>query len=285
MPSPRDPLYPIGKNRDERILIEYDGILHSEAEEIFYGLKNAGCLHVYPFKKYHALIKQYDAMRLQNTVEAKHYIYKEISFFQPHDLLLYLNDGIEMTPEREDFALKQCRENYRYNPITLTSFAGALIPLVQEDIIKGVTIVFPKMWNFKMVMYLDKLYTHDTMKEKMLIAMPDQGENITDTLYNLMNTANDDNNPYTTIITNEYEFIKKCLEDYTNFGDQGQLYLLRNHSGNTDMVMQDGKYKFIERGNDELESLIMPQKDRIIDGLPLPLMVQFGRFVSMPYQH
>ena len=32
----RDPLYPVGGNRDERILIEFNGILHSEAEDIFY---------------------------------------------------------------------------------------------------------------------------------------------------------------------------------------------------------------------------------------------------------
>ena len=40
MVTTRDPLYPMGDNRDENIMVEFNGIIHSEAERVFYGMRD-----------------------------------------------------------------------------------------------------------------------------------------------------------------------------------------------------------------------------------------------------
>ena len=284
-----DPLYPIGESREENILIEFQGILHSEAEEIFYGLQGCGCLSLESFNQYHELLAEYNRLKMLDAAEARMYIYKEISFFRPRDLLRYLNDGKSLDDRlnrysREQYALDYCCRNYDYRISTLTSLAGALIPLMSEDVIKHMTVLFPPNPGWRALAYLDQLYTPEIIKEKVYFALREENESPADAMFNIMEQCVD-SNPFTTIVTNEASLIQRCLRAHTRFGDQGQFYLLRNHSENVRMVVDgENHVRFEEQGTKDIEDLILPKKDRLINGLPLPLMVKFARFSPTPYQ-
>ena len=101
----RDPLYPVGGNRDERILIEFNGILHSEAEDIFYGMKDCIVLEAHGFHTYDRLLSYKDPEK----------IYEEIGYFRPRDLIKYLNDGNEIDEEEIDTIIEYSKLNYDYS--------------------------------------------------------------------------------------------------------------------------------------------------------------------------
>ena len=115
MVTTRDPLYPMGDNRDENIMVEFNGIIHSEAERVFYGMKDCPILEAHPFKTYQRLLKCDP-----DTV------YSEIAYFRPFDLVQYLNDGEEIDEGEINAIIEYANINYDFSTATLLAMAGAI---------------------------------------------------------------------------------------------------------------------------------------------------------------
>ena len=145
----RDPFYPMTNNQDENILVEFNGIIHSEAERIFYGMKDSILLEVHPFKTYRRLLKC-----------STDQIYEEIAYFRPIDLIRYLNDGEDIEDGEINAIIEYANLNYDYSIATLLSMAGAIGKLFQSDYLKNVTFVMPDDSKNNYIYLLD-LYTPD----------------------------------------------------------------------------------------------------------------------------
>lgn len=276
-----DAVFPSGQGltRNEKFLVEYQGIIHSEAEEIFYGLEGCGLLSFYPFKRYHEIVES-----LMTPME----IYREIAFFRPDDLLVYLNDDNPIPESRLGFARNYCKINYTFSPSTLTSFAGALKGIIDKDFLKSVTFVFPNSETYKDRRYIRDLYGEQVLESKASILVAKEGQSVAECMRREMLEAQEADDPYTTVVTNEYQFIIECLKNFEILGCEETFFLLRNHSQNMIMhssVNSDGipDATFEEIGTKEIETLINPMKDRLINKVPAPLSTKFARFSPLPF--
>ncbi len=273
-----DPLYPTGagENRDERMLIEYQGIMHSEAEEIMWGMISCDMLHQYPFKKYSEIM---NAHRNDPTE-----VYAETAFFRPDDLITYLNDG-EKLPEFVVNYIKQfCKVNYTFVPSTLIAFAGAMKRLMEEDYIESVTFAFDSPYILKDKRYLEDILSPELLQTKGRIILPEE-DNPVDvrTLMSLeILRAKAEGKPYTTVVTNSIQLIYDCVTHLDQTGANEMFFLLRNNSEN--MIMkEDGTFE--ELGTQEIVDILNPNKDREDEnGLHLPLPTKFARFAPIPFR-
>ena len=159
MVTTRDPLYPMGDNRDENIMVEFNGIIHSEAERVFYGMKYCPILEAHPFKTYQRLLKCDP-----DTV------YSEIAYFRPFDLVQYLNDGEEIDECEINAIIEYANINYDFSTATLLAMAGAIKNLFQSSYLKNVTFVLPDVSENNLV-YLMDIYNDMKMFYLMLLEL------------------------------------------------------------------------------------------------------------------
>lgn len=269
-----DAIFPTGAglNQDEYILVEYPGIIHAESEEIFYGLEGFPVLEHYPFNKYHTLL---------TYPQAK--IYKEIAFYRPRDLLIYLNDGIEMEPDEIQFALEYCKENYSFGDATPLSFSKALAKLLEQTYVKKVSIAFPSQITMKDIYYIGDILPDQLLDDKVEFIFNGDGLSPVEFLKTALCKQKQFDPPYTTVVTNEIDFIYDVLSSFEEYEVYETFFLLRNHSKNVSLVEENGEIKFIEQGTDKIINILNPIKKRLINGLPLPLKAKFGRFSPVPY--
>ena len=268
-----DHLYPTGENRPERLLIEYQGIMHSEAEEVFYGLSGVPKHDSVPFKRYFELREK----------DSPYDIYEEINFFRPKTLLKYLNYGAEIPNNIAESILQLCKYRYTFRPSTLTSFAGALVQLIQVDYIKGVTFIFNNEDCVKDLRYLNDIVGEKALNDKCDFIPCKDERTMKLAMLEILEEAQKEDNPYTTVVTNQYDIVKDALTDYERYGTESTFFLLKNNSDNCDLKFENGKLVMIEKGNKDIEKIIYPQKDRLIAGLPLPLSAKFARFNNDHY--
>ena len=274
MPN-NDRLFPIGENRDERILVEYQGIMHAECEEVFYGLEHVPKSPRAPFKRREELLEMDDPVG----------IYNEICFFRPRTLLDYLNYGETLPPPICDSILELCKLRYDFNPSTITSFCGAMVNLIQADFVKSVTFVFNSTNNVKDLRFLQDMLGEEVLQSKAFTIACESDDKIAGTILDEMEGAAKEKNPYTTIVTNSYDVVHRALSDHERYGCEDSFFLLRNNSDNCSLVQDpaSGKPTIQEEGNEEIQRIIYPKKDRLINGLPLPLSAKFARFINIPY--
>ncbi len=262
----------MGDNRDENIMVEFNGIIHSESEKIFYGMKDCMILEAHPFKTYQRLL-QYDSDQ----------VYEEIAYFRPSDLVQYLNDGEEIDDDEINAIIDYATFNYNFSTATLLAMAGAIGNLFQTDYLKNVTFVMPDQSenNFK---YLLDIYTPKIIDEKCNFLIPDKGQSIIDAMKNeLLNAANK-NTPYTTIITNEYKLILDVLKEYKKYKADTDLFLLRNHSQNMEQSIKGDSVIFKELHTDEIIGAINGDVTKSkLENLDFPVKAKFGRFNPFPY--
>lgn len=275
----RDPLYPEGGNRDERILVEFNGILHSEAEDIFYGMQDCPILEAHPFNTYQRLLSYKDTDR----------IYEEIGFFRPKDLILYLNDGQDIDEDEINAIIEYSILNYDYKILTELSMLGALVNLAKVDYVKGITIVFTNHRESDAA-YLASVFTKETLMQKFSVVESSPDTVITDIEKELKDAA-DSNNPYTTIITNEYKLILDILNKYEEYKAETTLFLLRNHSENMEQFVKGDSVTvtFRELYTDEITDIINGKYSKlntnnILTGVDFPAKAKFGRFSPTPFK-
>lgn len=268
----RDLLYPMGDNRDENMMVEFNGIIHSESETIFYGMKDCPILEAHPFKTYQRLLK-YDP----DT------IYSEIAYFRPFDLVQYLNDGEEIDEGEINAIIEYATLNYNYSTATLLAIAEAINNLFQSSYLKNVTFVLPDM-NENNLAYLIDIYTPEVISSKCKFVFPDEGKTIIETMKDeLLNSANQ-NYPYTTIITNEYQLILDILRNYKEYKADTTLFLLRNHSQNMKQSIKGDSVVFEELYTTEILGAINGDEESTkLKKFDFPVKAKFGRFKPFPY--
>lgn len=280
----RDVLFPTGAglNRDERILVEGDGILIPTCQKIYYGLPGCGIFHEYPFELY----KKYQKKQL-TPME----VFENFGWFNTSDLLDFLNDGIELTPDDKYFILSYCSENWNYGNALQLDMNVAIAKILKESFIKGVDIIFPVLPHDKDILYLqDTLNPSDTKEiaDKIHIILPDYGVSETEPISQILTemASNSIESHYTTVITSEYNVVLHALQNYNEFFCEDTLFILRNHIGNVISYQgEDGNIHFQEKGTQEIIDIINPNQNRLIDDLPLPLRAKFARFVPKPFIH
>lgn len=269
--SVRDPLYPIGDNRDERILVEFNGIIHSEAEDIFYGMKNCPILEAHPFKTYNRLLL-YDPYK----------VYEEIGFFRPVDLVKYLNDGEKIDNDEINAIIEYSKLNYDFSTATLISMAGALRNLINADYVKQITFVLSN--NRKTdILYLMDIFDNALLKSKGAI-LETNPNNVIESIEKELLEAAENNSPYTTIITNEYQLILDICKDYKKYKADTNFFLLRNHSQNMKQSIKGDSVIFNELYTDEIIGAINGDVSKSkLENLDFPIKAKFGRFSPTPY--
>lgn len=269
----RDPLYPMGKTRDENIMVEFNGILHSESERVFYGLEGCPVLDIHPFETYKRLLSLQDPDR----------VYEEIAYFRPHRLIQYLNDGNKIPEDEVNAILDYANLNYDFSTATFINMAGTIKSLFQYPAIKNVTIVLPDQTENNLV-YLSDILDPKNIKEKCNFIVPDNDQTIMDAMKEELKRKADDNNPYTTVITNEYQLILDVLRDYKTYKADTTLFLLRNHSENTEQVINGDSVWFQELHNTEILGAINGDVNKSkLENLDFPVKAKFGRFKPFPY--
>lgn len=275
----RDPLYPEGGNRDERILVEFNGILHSEAEDIFYGMQDCPILEAHPFNTYQRLLSYKDTDR----------IYEEIGFFRPKDLIRYLNDGQDIDEDEINAIIEYSILNYNYNFLTELSMLGALVSLAKVDYVKGITVVFANHRESDAA-YLATVFTKETLMQKFSVVDSSPDTVITDMEKELKDAA-DSNNPYTTIITNEYKLILDVLNKYKEYKAETTLFLLRNHSENMEQFVKGDSVnvRFRELYTNEITNIINGKYSKLntndkLTEVDFPAKAKFGRFSPTPFK-
>ena len=272
----RDPLYPVGSNRDERILIEFNGILHSEAEDIFYGMKDCVVLEAHGFHTYDRLLSYKDPEK----------IYEEIGYFRPRDLIKYLNDGNEIDEEEIDTIIEYSKLNYDYSVSTFLNMLGALETLARTDYVKGITIVFTNHRESDAA-YLASMFNNDILTKKFSI-LESSTDTVIQDIEKEMLEASNANNPYTTVITNEYQLIIDILNDYRKYKADTTFFLLRNHSQNMEQLIKGDSVYFNELYTDKITNIITGgfSEDNIPDLLNInfPAKAKFGRFSPTPFK-
>lgn len=283
--TPVDPLYPTGAgmNQDEYMLIEYKGILHSETEEILYGLIDCEVINMYPFRKYRELMKE-----LGNQPDQ---LYSETAFYQTDELITYLNDGEKLPPDAMAYIKRYCKVNYTFTPSVKLAFTVAMRRLISESYIKGVTIVFDSPEIAKDVHYLNDMLGEKYLQQKGKIVYLDpenhpEIEDIPSLMAAEILEANRAKKPYTTIVTNHIDLVEDCLISCEQVGLETAFFLLRNHSGNMKPVTLNTKeeVQYEEVGTKTIEDIINPNKYRTNEhGFHLPLLAKFARFSPILY--
>lgn len=276
-----DLLFPTGagvNQQDENILVEVDGILHSECEKIFYGLEGCALIQSLPFGVYRALL-EYPPDK----------VYKELAFYRPDDLLTHLNDGKPLTDYQMRHAFEYSEQNYSFYPSIRTSMNVAISRLLREKFVKSIAFYFDRVpSNFDM-QYLADTMPQDEIVEKGEVYMPEhvhlseleQGKALCAFVRDQFLTHN---HVFTTIITNHATAIINMLSAPEDYGVEKTLFLLRNHSKNMKtMLTSEGKVVFEELYTDEIVDLINPNPNRLTEGFPLPLAAKFGRFSPLAF--
>lgn len=272
----RDPLYPEGGNRDERILVEFNGILHSEAEDIFYGMQDCPILEAHPFNTYQRLLSYKDTDK----------IYEEIGYFRPKDLVKYLNDGKEIDEDEINAIIEYSILNYDYALLTELSMLGALVNLAKVDYVKGITVVFANHRESD-AKYLTTVFEKNILIKKFSVLESSQNTIITDIEKEIRDAANT-TVPYTTVITNEYKIILDVLRNYKEYNADTMLFLLRNHSENMEQSIKGDSVKFKELYTDDITDIILGKFSKW-DGknpndIDFPAKAKFGRFSPTPFK-
>ena len=267
----RDPLFPLSNDQDERILIEFDGILHSEAETIFYGLKDCPILEAHPFNTYDRLLNK-------KPLE----VYEEIGYFRPEDLIKYLNDGEDFESGEIPALIEYAKNNYDYSVATQMNMLGALQKLITTDFVKQITFVVEKYRVNNLYYLIDMLGKDNLNKKAILLQVPD-GQTISAMKGELEKGAND-NVPYTTIITNEYKLILDVLNDYKKYKADTAFFLLRNHSQNMKQMINGESVHFTELYTDKILEAINGSPDiEKFSNFEFPVKAKFARFSPTPF--
>ncbi len=277
-----DLLFPTGAGKgqqDEHLLIEVDGIMHSECEKIFYGLEGCALIQTLPFELYRSLLGQ-----------SPDKIYKELAFYRPIDLLTHLNDGKALTDAQVRHALEYCEQNYSFFPSVRTNMNVAIGRLMKEKYISSVSFYFDRVPTNYDMQYLADTLPNDELINKSTVFRPDDSSLITEEdkvrafCAFIRNQYLTHDKVFTTIITNKAEAIIDMLKHTDEYGCEKTFFLLRNHRGNMKPVISsDGKVSFEERYTDEIVDLINPNPNRLTQGFPLPLPAKFGRFSPLAF--
>lgn len=270
--SKSDPLYPVSNNQDERILIEFNGIIASEAEYIFYGIEDCQILEIYPFNTYE---------RLKKYPQEK--VYEEIAYFRPKDLITYLNDGNPLDPSDLQFMIEYAKVNFDYSKVTYLAMTEAIRVLLESDFTKSITIIFAN--NRKS----DELYLMDTIGPEIVngkcsYLTLDPGDDIHDEILKEVKSMADADTPYTTIITNEYQVILDICKGYKEYKADTVFYLLRNHSQNMKQSIKGESIIFEELYSDKILNAINGGLDRFdLTNIHTPIKSKFARFAPKPF--
>lgn len=264
-----DPLFPFGDNRDERIIVEFNGIIHSESEDIFYGLDGCPILEAHPFNTY---------QRLLTYTPDK--VYEEIGYFRPVDLVYYLNDGQYIEMDEVNAILEYAKFNYDFSVSTHISMAEAIKNLMTADYVRNVTFVLANHRDTD-ILYLIDIIGKELLEKKGSI-LESNSNIIADIKSELLSMAS--TNPYTTIITNEYKLILDVLNDYKLYHADTNLFLLRNHSQNMRQRLNDNSVIFEELYTDKITHAINGDVSKSkLENLDFPIKAKFGRFSPTPF--
>lgn len=266
-----DPLYPLMNLQDERILVEFNGIIVSEAEIIFYGMEGCPIMEAHPFNTYD---------RLKNLPQDK--VYEEIAYFRPYDLVHYLNDGAEIEYDEITSIITYARYNYKYTNFTYLAMAEAIKSLFSADFVKGITFIMQNSRDIE----LDVLYNlfGETAMEKCNILKIDHNDNTVEAIKDEILTYSTSKHPYTMLITNEYQAIIDICKNFKEYNASTMAYLLRNHSQNMEQSIKDESVFFIEKYNDKINLAMYGDLDKEnYSNLDYPVKSKFARFAPNPF--
>lgn len=270
--SKSDPLYPVSNNQDERLLIEFNGNIVSEAEYIFYGIQDCPILEIYPFDTYE---------RLKRYPQEK--IYEEIAYFRPEDLITYLNSGNPIDYNDIQFMIEYAKLNFDYSKITYLAMCEAIKELLKSNFVKSITFILS---NFRQSdeRYLIDIFGKELLNHKCSYLNLDHGDNICQEILHEVKMMADANTPYTTIITNEYQVILDICKKYKEYKADTVFYLLRNHSKNMKQSIKGDSVIFEELYTDKILNAINGDLDTFdLGNIKTPIKSKFARFAPKPF--
>lgn len=267
-----DPLYPISNNQDERLLIEFNGIIVSEAEYLFYGLDGCPILEIHPFDTYE---------RLKNYPQDK--VYEEIGYFRQRDLILYLNDGNDIPEDEINYIIEYTTMNFDYSKVTYLAMTEAIKELAANDFVKSITFILANNRQAD-AFYLFDIIGPDIIKSKCTNIILDENDNILDVIKDEVKNMADRNLPYTTIITNEYKAILDICKNYKEYKADTMFYLLRNHSQNMKQSIKGDSIIFDELYSDKIINAINGDLEKLdLMNINTPIKSKFARFSPKPF--
>jgi hypothetical protein len=243
-------------DREEYFLIDVLGTWIPECELVFYGLLGTEWAN--------ELYK----IRERVNFESKS-IYYDYSFFNAPDLIRYLSStddvdiDMDLSDEQVASIMSDALDHYDYSQCSETMMRHVIMETMYDRFVKSVTLVYP--WDIRPidVMYLRKI-TPPAIFDKLNL-----------TSGNIADFASLDSGvEYTTVIINSIDDIDRMVSDPKRHRCESATFLLRNHSGNTDVLKNpDGTLSFNESGMDQL----LPKLIDFNSGLPITEM-RFGRF-------
>lgn len=273
MNSTYDPLFPISNRQNENILIEFNGNFLSEAEYIFYGLEGSNYLEGLSFDKY------YELKKLSSDE-----IYNEIWFYRPDDLLLYLNSGIPIEPEIQTKMIMDAKQKYDFSTVTNLAMSEAISKLIRESFVKSITFVLNNNRKSDIRFIYDRIGDPELVANKCILLEVDHDTDIVSAMKTEIKNQSSTNNPYTTIITNEYQVILDVSKKYKEYNAATMFYLLRNHSKNMKQLIKGDSPSLVELHTDEILEVIngdMESPNFVLEDHPVKS--KFARFDPIPY--
>ena len=248
---------PFIENREERYLIDITGNWIPEADIIYYGLLSSP--------------ESEDFYKLRNmtSVDPKK-LYYDLAFYEATDIIRYLyspDDTLaDIDADTLIHYLAVAVKHYNYMPCNEIMMRHAILESTFQTFVKDVTLVYP--WEIRQI---DLFYLSKIIPKKIRSKI----NTVTGDILEIM--AENQGDPYTSIVTNSLDAVTEMITDRDKYKSHEAFILLRNHSQNTEMkkVIIDGKDEidFDEIGTRDILSQIIDMKT----GFPT-CKIRFARY-------
>jgi len=218
---PQDLLFPLkeGNNREERILVEYDGFIKCLSEAVIYNLllNKSKYINKYPLLKLYEQFNSYE-------------LYDNCFLYTPEYLLYYLSEcNIEKETLAEDLFTLLRTSVLGYQEDVL--FEYGLHNLLQQDYVSSVHIVNRYLYNEYDINRFKFIFPSTTNKIKIMES---------DDIFTLINQ-----NDYTTIFMNDVtELLQMPSKIKAPKNLQSILFILRNVDDNIRYEGTEIKYNY-----------------------------------------
>ncbi len=237
--TPSSPIPMFAGSRDENYIIDYDSVMLNECEKVFYGLMYRHLGKTFPGVRD---VDYYDPMK----------IYQELGFYHGVDLLYKLK-GVKDAAEwksvsdiSEEEVFKVINQTYQYQTFQETAMRHYLMETAMFDFVKSVTVVFNRPIRKVDVEFLIKTIPK-SVAPKLILSESSFLQTITDKC-----GLDVSNFQFTTFVSSE-------MDDFVPLVSQPDIYkvrdcflILRNHSGNTKMVVDKDQISFEPQRSDEI---------------------------------
>lgn len=234
---PVDMLYPTGdgKNRDEYFLVEFDDIVISRVEQVFYGLLQLPGLR-----------KRFSGLDSFSIIDPTKFYY-DYAILSPEQFLYEMDPEHQVPMEEYPAIIDECMTIDTWNYCSKTMMLYAIINLVDHQYLKRVDFISPR-----------KIYPREFLHVHSLVKEAHEKLNF---LYGDIKAAIKDHPEYTTIMTNSSQLVVELLKNYDTYHLDQTLLLIRNNFNNMTAVPSTVDPNQIDHWNESDNDLIRELSD------------------------